>query len=60
MYYRNFYKIDKNLYSYQILYFSRIHKMWCDDIDAHMQRNKYKSLEPVPLGSSLAINYYGL
>lgn len=34
--------------------------MQCDDIDAHMQRNKYKSLEPVPLGSSLAINYYGL
>lgn len=40
--------------------FLEIHKMWCDDIDAHMQRNKYKSLEPVPLGSSLAINYYGL
>ena len=34
--------------------------MWYEDIDTHMQRNKHKSLEPVPLGSSLAINYYGL
>lgn len=40
--------------------FLEIHEMWCDNIDAHMQRNKYSSLEPVPLGSSLAINYYGL
>lgn len=40
--------------------FLEIHKMWYEDIDTHMQRNKHKSLEPVPLGSSLAINYYGL
>lgn len=40
--------------------FLETHKMWYEDIDTHMQRNKHKSLEPVPLGSSLAINYYGL